>query len=499
MYSDRALYSTPAHIPPGSYVNPAFARPAATQGTGMSNASAPDEQLQSRPSQPRQPGQVPAPASGSLAFADAHTGSGGSYGGGSKRKLDSFQGAQSRPQTRESRVSAQVQHKRSSETLTRLRETSSPVLPSRVDPVRAPAAKTQQPKNYNENVLGLTPGNLDPHYTSSESDCEDDSLDEEAMLAHGLGPNLTFHDSNGEMRTLNTVADLMAWRSARRANFPTRDRLSQKHAEKRQIGLERKRLLTEASEAIRFAMCAELSSNRPSPSLRTQASVQSTRSKLDSSEPHVDRNAESSSVDGALSHNKTASESNNLAAQSLQPRPSIFIPDPAIEAAGAESTHGKRIADERRLDAHLASSNEHGRLDASQVEHETIPTGNNDASDPDSSEDPPEETTFKQHNAAKTMNTPCKYFVASGYCRDGSTCRFKHELPKRVGLEHKRKVDLQKSDPFAPALDETGYDSRKSIHRRLLERDRDDQDQLALQVIKYLGSKQFFSNGQRSR
>ena len=469
---DRTVYSAPAGIPPGSYINPAFARSTTTTFDGIT-----------RTISGRQPQNVDTSAHASP--SSNFTKLGGSQVG-SKRKLDSFKEHVSQSASRNSKTSTPNRHP------------SSSVISNRPD-----IASAQQSKKSNANVFGLTPGTLDPHYTSSESEGDDDNLDEEAILAHGLGPNLTFHDTNGEMRTLNTAADLAAWRNARRANFPTKDRLSQKHAEKVQIGAERKRMLTEARDALRSAIDGTQSLSKAASHARSEPRAKANESKPNSITAGANGTAASNSVGAALSKRKEASEGGSAANHNSQ----VMLPVPASDTntdqPQAEPVQIGEAADERRQDTGATSIDTSERSEAGIRETVTVPVlaksaASNDVSDQDSSDDPPEETSSKQKDTAKTKSTPCRQFVASGYCRDGSTCRFKHELPDRVTLEQKRQFGTQKKDPFAPTLDVVDPDSRKTIHQRLLERDRDDQDQLALQVIKYLGSRGFFSDASTS-
>lgn len=446
----------PAGVPPGSYVNPAFARATALPSNGVNYADSPQRQVGYK---------THALAALSPASATPTL--------GLKRKLDSFQRAQ---------CQSDLQNRRTS-------TSNSSGLPSQTGPHRAYVGRPQQSKEFKVNVLGLTPGNSEPHYTSSESEGEDESIDEEALLVHGLGSNLTFHDTNGELRTLSTAADLVAWRNARRANFPTKNRLSQKHARKRQIGAERKRFLTEAKEALHNAMCSEWPTSNTLP---IQRRVKTKYSRLDAGASHVASSAVPTFSAGRSLSQTYAKESDCLENRSDQSRLSMSVTINDLEEAHAEHAH------ERTQDIHEPWIDDDGKPEASNPKRDAVlsstrPALSKDVLDWDSSDEPPEETTSKQRPTPKTKSIACKQFVVGGYCRDGSTCRFMHELPDRARLEHERIVDLQKNDPFAPVLDESDHDSRKTLHQRLLARDRDDEEQLALQVIKYLGSKSFFS------
>ena len=113
---------------------------------------------------------------------------------------------------------------------------------------------------------------------------------------------------------------------------------------------------------------------------------------------------------------------------------------------------------------------------------------------PDDDDETPEEITSKLQAAAPSDKEAymCKYFTASGYCRNGSNCRFKHEQPQQRSQDqsHAQRRDQGSRVPQTRSLD-TGTE-RKSIFQRLVEQEQNGEDRLALQVIKYLGKAGFF-------
>jgi hypothetical protein len=125
------------------------------------------------------------------------------------------------------------------------------------------------------------------------------------------------------------------------------------------------------------------------------------------------------------------------------------------------------------------------------IENEAEP-----ASDAESDDDgPPEQVSSKPRpSAASEARRPvCRYFSASGMCRDGDSCRFRHELSSRAPSARppQPQPDKPAFDRFAPKLDPK-TDVKKSIFERLMEQEEQSDDRLALQVIKALGQAGLF-------
>ncbi|KAI5370251.1 Putative Zinc finger, CCCH-type [Septoria linicola] len=457
--SDGSAIFSAGAIPPGSYVNPAFAQATAwhsnlafapgsgphtgsPQVGGQDNGSVRNAHARNR--------QVGKPVEQTSDHARNRTGAQPHIG--YKRKFHALQAA--------GRPSQSGAHE---DVL------SNPVVPSfgsSIVPEKHPhipkssqstTGRPQIPDKGHANMLGLTPRDVNPGYSSSDSDEDEAIADEETILANGLGPQLTFHDVNGEMRSLNSAADLLAWRKARQNNFPSREHVSAKDAEKRRLGAIRHRLLNEAKDALHNAVCRLLTSS-----------------------------AGSSSANNRVEQARPANAN---------------LPQHSVEALslGSRQELTQVKTREEQLPRNNSTSMPQGDECRSALRHvETFPEAQRSvvtasALESDHDDDPPEETTIKRRPKHETAQTTCRYFAASGYCRDGSACRFKHELPAPIRGGNKQvTAEKQRRDPYAPVLDAPEADGKKSIHQRLLEREQEGEGQLALQVIKYLGSVGFF-------
>ncbi|KAF2173209.1 hypothetical protein M409DRAFT_17154 [Zasmidium cellare ATCC 36951] len=456
-------------LPPGSYVNPAFHRNAFQNSTNQSNI---------------QNGSQTSPRRTAA---------------GHKRKLEALRGPQ--------------QDKKAG-------PTTAPLIPSFGNPIlpannASQSAQLPAPQSKRgPNMLGLTPQDDQPQY-SSES--EDDAIDEEAMYAE-LGTNLTF-EHNGTVMALNTAADLAAWKNERLKNFPTKQRLAAKQEEKRQIGEERKRLLTEASQALRAAKDAKSIKTRvevPTPDdpqtpsqpesdlekARRELAVQTARldqlrKSVAKSEDRAARardqeaagqEASIKALDGSSARDD---EPNNKDLEKPGFSARDFLSSTAVIATSAQGNTPAAHVEDLPSTAEDAMD---GVVAASQANHTAFSHGNSDDSDDDG---PPEETTSTRQGTVNQNRRVCKYFAASGSCRDGDMCAFKHELDPRAAAsmaQDQQRRDIHTGRHKADEQDETSPSSkRKTIYDRLLEQEQGQEDKLALQVIKYLGHMGLFA------
>ncbi|CAK1355397.1 hypothetical protein CB0940_00876 [Cercospora beticola] len=473
-----AQAAAPYMIPPGSYINPAFANTANPLGDGFnSNVAARGRTNWQQPGkQGRNTGSYPStaqPNNSSISCGSRSTPTAGVR----KRKLDAFQQQSPLSQTRE--ITG---------------EPTNPSIPSFGAPILPETnLSSSRPEKYDitkrgaqkqSNILGLTPQQVDPLY-SSESDDEEEMADEEAILAKGLGPGLTFHDANGEMKTLNSAADLLAWRTARRKNFPTKDRITEKYAEKRRIGAERGRLLTGAKEKLDEAMAG--------------SSVTNSRATTTAAhDPPVAKGVPTSHSDGHLLAGTDSKDAGTEFPQSPSAARSANVPPASSPSKLHYANLGNRTTHRVGVLAAETPGPQPTHDPGVEVESSSIPTKANSSplvSDAELSDDePPEEIAIKRQPRSDTASIPCRFFTASGYCRDGSDCRFKHEISKRGGYKsNDATFTTQRRDPYAPLLDAPDHSHKKSLHQRLLEREQQDEDKIALQVIKYLGSMDFFA------
>lgn len=355
------------------------------------------------------------------------------------------------------------------------------------------------------NVLGLNPQEQTLQY-SSDSDGNDDEADEEAMYAE-LGSNLTF-EHEGQVMSLNTVADLAAWKNERSKNFPTKNRLAAKLEQKRQIGDERRRLLMEAAKALRpvkphqSTQRRQSSSANPNSERGPRKEETTTDSVHDESRPpeseleKIKRQvAEQAASLEALRQQVSAGEARLArASSSAQPagveadalKAATGITD-ADESQGDNSTAAALVADGEPLAGGEADQEEALQASASQSSSSTT---SDSSSDEDSDDDgPPEEVTSKAPPRRQGTNqVVCKFFAASGHCRDGNACAFKHEPRNGMTVMGPPK----ERPPPRPRLPTSGS-SRKGIHDLLVEQEQSQENQMALQVIKHLGRLGFFA------
>jgi hypothetical protein len=492
--------------PPGSHINPNF--------TGQRQDSNPNPRYQSNAGP--QGRNVHGP--GDRSSTDARTNytasrrmsndGPGRTQAGHKRKLDALRGPQ---QPREKKPGLQ--------TAPSVPSFGAPLLPP--TPLTNTARPHTQPQVVNiptrtqagPRTLGLTPkeGN-EPDYPSES---EDDEVDEEAQFAE-LGTKLTF-EHNGEVMTLNNEADLAAWKEERRKQFPTNDRVSQKQDEAWRIGEERKRLLAavarlhqaprnrnaevktrslrEPPKITEEIVAPELldTDMKDAPDQESEEPTPAVPSIQEIEEPLGDSTVATIATSTITDQPDVAQEPISYRA----PSTGATIHESRLQQLGLEEPRalpGINMDDtDDESDAEVAAVDEDigAAAPRAPVEVEAEPS-----SDADSDNDgPPEQASSKPRpSAASDAQRPvCRYFAASGRCRDGDVCRFRHELSSRAPSARPAQPQPDKPayDRFAPKLDPKSND-RKSIFERLVEQEEQGDDRLALQVIKALGQTGFF-------
>lgn len=482
--------------PPGSHINPNFA------GNRHDTNSSSDYQPTEHSSRGRGGGY------GSYASTDTWPNSNphmdtqddgpGRTQAGHKRKLDALRGPQ---QPREKKAGPQ--------TAPAVPSFGAPILPS--TPTSAPprsAAHPQRDQTTNRpkpvsRTLGLTPKDGTEPDVLSES--EDEDLDEEAQFAE-LGTKLTF-EHNGEVMTLNNEADLAAWKAERRKQFPTSARVSQKETEMWRIGEERKRLLAAV------ARLHQAPRNRKS-EVKTRSLHEQPRSKDDTasllqSDAQTEEHPEQNNLNAAprieevesLPDLSTAANGELVSQDDptdVQDGGKLADAVPVVSREQALSLlepeqHTQKALPGIAMDETDEESDAEAGVVAPDVEDQTQADA---APDSESDDDgPPEQTSSKPRPSAASdaPKAVCRYFSASGRCRDGDTCRFRHELSNKAPSARpaQPQPDRPAYDRYAPKLDPKTND-RKSIFERLVEQEEKSDDRLALQVIKALGQTGFF-------
>ena len=425
---------------------------------------------------------------------------------GHKRKLDALRGPQ---------------HERTKQpgpqTAPAVPSFGAPIASLRPTPGTNAADKTQaqtSKKRPGLKSLGLTPAVDDSvHHTYSDSD-DDKDIDEEAMHAE-LGDKLAF-EHNGVFMSLNSQADLAAWKIERLKNWPTRARTAVKDEKRRQIGEERKRLLGSAGSrqshqperrTIRGSSYSDSPADITDAQSRSQVEAKSGASREEGAtnleKAKTELTAQKNKLD-ELRRKVAESEAHNRAARALQEQDRSHdtsandtMMSPGPQEDNVHLNTSAPVSQEQELD--YANDHVSEISDESSAQSSSI-SSSQSASDSNSDNDAPEEITSKPAVTRVTgaQRPLCKYFMASGYCRDGDACRFRHELPGRTETtevrhqhrEHAGQQDLR--NPRPPGVQEQS--EKKTIFQRLVEQEQKEEDRLALQVIKYLGMAGFFKS-----
>jgi hypothetical protein len=422
---------------------------------------------------------------------------------GHKRKLDALRGPQ---QPREKKPGLQ--------TAPAVPSFGAPILPAAPPLTTArtsnqPAtATTSSQTQLGARNLGLTPRDgVEPEYPSES---EDEDVDEEAQFAE-LGTKLSF-EHNGEVMTLNNEADLAAWKEERRKQFPTTDRVSQKQTEAWQIGEERKRLLAAVARLHQAPRNRQAEVKTRSLREPPKATVEETARTLldttmedatgigpDKDTPaflgiqEIEEQPEEPPVTTAMS---TTNDQANVAQETVARRgldTTTLMHESRLSQLGLGEP--KALPGINMDDTDDESNDEEAAIEedpSTVVQAEAVA----EHSDADSDNDgPPEQISSRPRPSAaiEAQRPVCRYFAASGRCRDGDGCRFRHELSSKAPSVRPAQPQPDKPtyDRFAPKLDPKTND-RKSIFERLVEQEEQGDDRLALQVIKALGQAGFF-------
>jgi hypothetical protein len=339
--------------------------------------------------------------------------------------------------------------------------------------------------------LGLVPSSIDVSYPSSDEGSGDD-VDEEVLHAE-LGTKLTF-EHNGTVLSLSTAADLAAWREERRQNWPKRDRIEAKNAEKRKVGRERMRLLSTASSR------APGHESKLKTRYFAPAAVDERRPQIIGVNVSADQLQDADS--GNSRRHGTALE--KAKAEWVKQEAKLSAPQKHVSSTQAsldkeQARVGSHDMVQPVLNAEVAaqkpeSDDEQNELSSILSASSALSDDSDDAEVCDTDSDgPPEEAESKEvSTAALPLRPVCKYFAASGYCRDGDMCRFQHVMtPQAAAIKNERPVQRPRKDLLA---DNGETMKRKSLYIRLLEQQEEEEDRLALKVIKHLGRSGLFDS-----
>ena len=356
----------------------------------------------------------------------------------------------------------------------------------------------QQSKNRGKS-LGLIPTLADPQASSSDSEDDDQEVDEEATFAE-LGDKLTF-EHNGVVMSLNSQADLNAWKKERQKNWPTKVRMAERAEERRKIGEERKRLLAGNEALMRSSKDGSVKSrtNRGHGGSKRVDAKTGTRVRNDETmspkqpgtgigKAKKELDEQASRLD-ELRRKVKESEAKNRRAKAQQDPASgsVITKSFAVDTSPNGSPNLRRdMEDSAQQDDNLeesdADSEESSLLESSSV------LSSDSADDDDSSSDygPPEEITSKLTKTA-----------IQGVGQGDDALSLRHEqrpsirsVPINNTTESHRPSRRNNADG-PPRLEQRT--TRKSIYDRLVEQEQLEEDRLALKVIKYLGKAGFFN------
>ncbi|CAG8275523.1 unnamed protein product [Penicillium olsonii] len=395
-------------------------------------------------------------------------------------------------------------------------------LPSKPPPAAdATGNRKTKKRKRKHNQLGLTP-NADDHDSSEEDEAE--GADEETKLAQaGANPGGLQVSYKGKTSNLGTPAEIAAWIAERKKNFPTQARIAakQKAAEEAKAAREAARQKKTQEQQAKRKENRKQSGNKQSENKQSENSAAPADSDADAKRrEEIRRNLEQeqeriakamAEADAARlrlealqkealglqtesvkqddqpidqppaeSQNNTpppnieteladvepqesaSSLKPDLPASSEDPERLPEAPEPAIPI-GAPSPHDPEIelanegSDWTSSDGSDSDSESHSDSDSAPEQASSRRTG------PDRVPPPPRE--------GKKAKSVCRYF-SNGKCRNGDQCSFSHDTPgPKAKAEKKSEKETR----------------RKGLFQALLDRQKDDEDRRAMEVIAFLG------------
>ncbi|KAJ9646602.1 hypothetical protein H2199_002651 [Coniosporium tulheliwenetii] len=360
---------------------------------------------------------------------------------------------------------------------------------------------TKEEKRRKHNQLGLTP-------KGEEHEDSEDEIDEEAAFANAGGA---------------TPTDLAAWIEERKNRFPTKARIEEKEKEKERRLAEaraarqeeadrRKKRHDEEIEAHqkvkkdkygegqedeqqrkreKYLLKAEKLRRKLEKSERKAAALAAgpSTTKPDSPapvklEPQSDAVLEPVSADPAMTG--TGLETGSATTEVLLPN-GDWLPNglPSVASTTLEDTLAlKHDTEQPKPDLGLSYAASTSSDDDSEDSMSISSSSSDPSSDASDSDAPPTETSSRRTGPTKVPPPPrdgtrkpqqgtkvCRYFAKHGRCNLGAKCGFKHERGDEKGGRRER--------------------GGMKLFDRLVEQERREEAELALNAIKYLGSNGF--------
>lgn len=332
--------------------------------------------------------------------------------------------------------------------------------------------------------LGLNPATNGAPITYSDS--EDDALDEESMYAE-LGDKLTF-EHNGVVMSLKSHADLLAWKKERKKNWPTQARMLEKNEERRRIGEERRRLLNIATPLR--------SRQSPKGNQKNHANEGNSQTLVATPDERASRLDElrRKVLDSETKNREAKAHDKQSEAVSASPETTKATVDTTEHAVGASV--GEDIVEDGILGDKVKMGHDFHQGSPSESSSESSSDSDSN-SDSNSDDDAPEEASSKAPDIQPLVDRrlQCKFFSTRGHCKYGEACHFKHEASAVIQKPQPRNQQEPRATQHSiqPARsDVQGFSGRKGIFERLKEQEQEEENRLALKVIKCLGKAGFF-------
>ncbi|KAF7116284.1 hypothetical protein CNMCM5793_004360 [Aspergillus hiratsukae] len=319
-------------------------------------------------------------------------------------------------------------------------------------PPPAGAAQNPRKKKRKHNQLGLTP-KTEEH----ESSEEEDDVDEESKLAPAAADataplRFTY---KGRTSTLQSPTDIAAWIEERKKRFPTQAKVE-----------EKKKAMDAARKAREEAL------NKKKMDRQEQRRAQKVSSKPNDKPEKA--------VDPADAAAKAKLKADKLQRKLLKEQERVAKAEADAERARLKVEKLQKVAMEAEESA-ASSSVDSDSTDWTSSSGSDI-SSNSDESDDDAA---PEEVSSRREGPERVPPPPrvnkkqvCRYFSRHGRCLHGEKCNFLHELPER-GVKTK------------PAEKKGEKKGRRGLFQALIERQKEDEDRRAMEVIVWLGQNGF--------
>ncbi|RLL99761.1 hypothetical protein CFD26_103652 [Aspergillus turcosus] len=366
-------------------------------------------------------------------------------------------------------------------------------------PPPAGAAQNPRKKKRKHNQLGLTP-KTEEH----ESSEEEDDVDEESKLAPaaaGATAPLRF-TYRGRTSTLQSPTDIAAWIEERKKRFPTQAKVEEKkkamnEAKKaREEALNKKKI--ERQEQRRAQKVSSKPNDKPENAVDPADAAAKAKLKADKLQRKLLKEQERvAKAEADAERARLKVEKLQKVAMEARRGSEAAV---AAENADTESAQKMQILDSKDTDsvtvavpgenyvAPMASEESAASSsDDSDSTDWTSSSGSDISVDSDESDDAdsaPEEVSSRREGPERVPPPPrvnkkqvCRHF-SRGRCLHGEKCNFLHELPER-GV---------KTKPVEKKGEKKG---RRGLFQALIERQKEDEDRRAMEVIVWLGENGF--------